>query len=113
MEYIVQALQTWATKNMIEVKNEGEEKHQQHEQSQESQGAQEKQLNSFLDITYGGEEEEMEEINLSQNVVTTRSSSKNISSNTPKHFQSYYNYHFQYQENLISYQPRLLPTFLK
>jgi hypothetical protein len=39
-------------------------------------------VNSFWDITYGGEEEEMEEIHMSQNVVTTRSSSKNTSSNT-------------------------------
>jgi hypothetical protein len=33
MEYIVQALQTWATKNMTRVKDEGEEKHEQQEES--------------------------------------------------------------------------------
>lgn len=33
MEYIVQALQTWATKNMIGVKDKGEEKHEQQEES--------------------------------------------------------------------------------
>jgi hypothetical protein len=33
MEYIVQALQTWATKNMTGVKDEGEEKHEQQEES--------------------------------------------------------------------------------
>jgi hypothetical protein len=38
MEDIFQSLQTWATKNMTEVKDEGEENHEQQEQSQESQG---------------------------------------------------------------------------
>jgi hypothetical protein len=47
MEDIFQALQTWATKNMTEVKDEGEEIKEQQEQPQESQETEEQQLNSF------------------------------------------------------------------
>jgi len=36
-----------------------------------------------LDITYGGEEEEIEEVHLSQNIVNTRSASKKTSLDTP------------------------------
>jgi hypothetical protein len=41
------------------------------------------EVNSFWDISYGGEEEEIDEIHLSQNVVTTRILRKNTSYNTP------------------------------
>jgi len=37
MDYIVQDLQTWETKNMIEVDEEGEENQEQSDQPQESQ----------------------------------------------------------------------------
>jgi hypothetical protein len=46
----------------------------------------EKEVNSFYDISFGlGEEDEedVEEIHMSQNVVTTRSASKDSSSNLP------------------------------
>jgi hypothetical protein len=43
------------------------------------QETEEKQLNYFWDITYGGKEEEIEEVHMSKNVVTTRSTRKNTS----------------------------------
>jgi hypothetical protein len=39
-------------------------------------------VNSFLDIYYGGEEDETKEIHMSKKIVITRSSSKKITSNT-------------------------------
>ena len=68
---------------MTKVKDKREENHEQQEQSHESQGIEEKQVNSFWDITYGGEEEEAKEIHQSQNIVNTRISRKNNSSNAP------------------------------
>jgi hypothetical protein len=62
---------------MIKVKGEEEENQEQKEQPQESQEIEEQQLSSFLDIAYSGEEEETEEVHMSQNVVTTISTSKN------------------------------------
>jgi hypothetical protein len=68
---------------MTDVDKEGGESQEQQEQPQESQELEEKQLNSFWDIAYGGDEEEVEEVHMSQNVVTTRSASKKSSDDTP------------------------------
>jgi hypothetical protein len=40
-------------------------------------------LNGFWDISFGEDEEEVEEVHVSQNVITTRSVGKNIPDNTP------------------------------
>jgi hypothetical protein len=88
MEDIFQALQHWATENLIESKYGEEYENEQTEQSQEIDELPEKQVNSFWDISYGvEEEEEIEEIHMSQNVVTTRSASKKASSDTPTPFE--------------------------
>jgi hypothetical protein len=50
----------------------------------------EKEVNSFWDISFGlgeQEEEDVEEIHMSQNVVTTRSASKASSSNSPSNYE--------------------------
>jgi hypothetical protein len=53
MEDIVQALQHWATKNLIESKDEEEGENEQKEQSHETDELPEQQVNSFWDISYG------------------------------------------------------------
>jgi hypothetical protein len=60
---------------------EGGETKQQ-DQSQEVDESEEQQVNLFLGYFFGlGEEEGVEEVHMSQNVVTTRSASKATSSN--------------------------------
>jgi hypothetical protein len=63
--------------------DEGEQIQEQQEQPQESQEPEEKQINSFWDIDYGGDEEEVEEVHMSQNFVTTRSFNKKAYEDTP------------------------------
>jgi len=78
MKDIFQALQHWATEKLIESKDEEEGENDQKEQSHETDEMHEKQVNSFSDISYGVEEEEdIEEIHMSQNSMTTRSERKN------------------------------------
>jgi hypothetical protein len=83
---------SWANDTPIESKEdekeEGESKQQ--DESQDTKGIDEQGVNYFWDISFGleeGEEEDIEEIHMSQNVVTTRSGSMTSSSDSPSTFE--------------------------
>jgi hypothetical protein len=64
------------TENINKVHQEGEMASEQEEKSQESHEPEQNQLNSFWNISFGEEQEEVEEVHMSQNIVTTRSTNK-------------------------------------
>jgi len=87
MKDIVQSLQHWATENLIESKYEEEGENEQKDQYQEADESPEQKVNYFGGISYRegeeGESKDIEEIHMSQNIVTTTSARKNTSSDTP------------------------------
>lgn len=72
---------------MVETKDEEEGENEQNDQPREADESPEQKVNSFWDISYGvGEEEELDEVQMSQNTVTTRSARKMTSFHTPPSF---------------------------
>jgi hypothetical protein len=84
MEYFVQALKAWEIDTQNESKEEEGGEGNNKINLKKLMKLEEKEVNSFWDISFGlGEEEEEDvgEIHMSQNIVTTRSASKASSSN--------------------------------